>query len=150
MNPILMKDFIVIDVKEEYEGDFSNFNGTFVPSTYTPLYSTTIEIKKDGKTYYLIYKPDKKDMNYSSIANQEAKGFSYKILQVLIQALTSPEKETLKEFISNIQNEMKNKWSIHHALFINNGTNIEIGKIPVGRLGWAIKSTIEEEIEKFF
>ena len=47
MNPILMKDFIVIDVKEEYEGDFSNFNGTFVPSTYTPLYSTTIEIKKD-------------------------------------------------------------------------------------------------------
>ena len=45
---------------------------------------------------------------------------------------------------------MENKWSIHHALFINNGTNIEIGKIPVGRLGWAIKSTIEEEIEKFF
>ena len=89
-------------------------------------------------------------MNYSSIANQEAKGFSYKILQVLIKALTSPEKETLKEFISNIQNEMKNKWSIHHALFINNGKNIEIGKIPVGRLGWAIKSTIEEEIEKFF
>ena len=84
MNPILMKDFIVIDVKEEYEGDFSNFNGTFAPSTYTPLYSTTIEIKKDGKTYYLIYKPDKKDMNYSSIANQEAKGFPYKILQILI------------------------------------------------------------------
>lgn len=89
-------------------------------------------------------------MKYSYIANQEAKGFSYKILQVLIQALTSPEKETLKEFISNIQNEMKNKWSIHHALFINNGKNIEIGKIPVGRLGWSIKSTIEEEIEKFF
>ena len=31
---------------------------------------------------------------------------------------------------------MKNKWSIHHAIFINNSQNIEIGKIPVGRLGW--------------
>lgn len=89
------------------------------------------------------------DSDYSSISQEEANGFSTKILRTLLNILTSDEKLSLSDFLNKIRYEIEEDWSIHHVLELRNEEEKSLLEIPIGKIGWYLEDVnVGDTVEK--